>query len=72
MTTYLLDDFRSKVGLAIEWGFCAQIANEFKIAESTVERWTRGVSRPHPIVQKSVMDFIDLLVETDTHRDPTK
>lgn len=55
-------DFQNKISVAICFGFKSKIAQEFEVAESTVERWTRGVARPMPNLKKKILEFIDFLV----------
>lgn len=35
-----------------------KLAKEFEIAESTVERWAKGVAKLHPSLKRIVLDFI--------------
>jgi hypothetical protein len=39
-------------------GLLRAVAAEFEVAESTVSRWARGVSRPHPSIQKQVLVWL--------------
>jgi len=57
-------DFASTVQFAIdEAGIAVQdLAREYEIADSTVDRWRRGTARPHPQLQALVRQHIyDLL-----------
>ncbi|MBI2099323.1 hypothetical protein HYT45_02830 [Candidatus Uhrbacteria bacterium] len=35
-----------------------KIANAFEVANSTVERWATGVSRPSPRLEKLIIRFV--------------
>ena len=35
--------------------FQRDLAAEFEVAESTVSRWAKGTSRPHPRIQKQIV-----------------
>ena len=35
------------------------VAGEFQVAESTVRKWSLGVARPHPKIQKHIIEFVD-------------
>jgi len=39
------------------------LADEFQVAASTVSRWSRGVARPHPKLQKLIIDRIKKLAK---------
>jgi hypothetical protein len=34
------------------------LANEFEVAESTVSRWSKGIARPHPRIQRQIVQSI--------------
>lgn len=34
------------------------LADDFEVAESTVSRWARGIARPHPLIQKQIVQWI--------------
>lgn len=36
------------------------IADEFEIANSTVERWATGVSKPSPRLEKLIIKFVKM------------
>ena len=35
-----------------------RVAQEFQVADSTVERWCEGTAKPHPHLQGMVVDYI--------------
>ncbi len=35
-----------------------ELANEFQVAPSTVERWASGVAVPHPKVRQLILEWI--------------
>jgi len=35
-----------------------KLAKQFEVAESTVERWAKGVVKPRPRIQLQVIQFI--------------
>lgn len=35
-----------------------ELADEFQVTVSTVSRWASGVARPHPRIQKQILDSI--------------
>ncbi len=39
------------------------LAREFEVADSTVSRWSNGVARPHPLIQKLIVKFIQRRAE---------
>jgi transcriptional regulator with XRE-family HTH domain len=41
-----------------------ELAEEFEVAESTVSRWARGLARPHPRMQKLIVDAIEKRVQS--------
>jgi len=44
-----------------------EFADEFEVAPSTIDRWCRGVARPHPYVRQAVyfwiMSKVDLKIK---------
>lgn len=34
------------------------LADDFEVAESTVSRWENGVAKPHPQIQRLVVDWV--------------
>lgn len=40
------------------YGLATELADHFEVAESTVRRWSTGVSKPHPNVCNLVVDYI--------------
>lgn len=34
------------------------LARDFEVAESTVSRWAKGTSRPHPQIQRHIIGWI--------------
>lgn len=39
------------------------LQHEFEVAASTVLRWYKGISRPHPKIEKLILNYIDELNE---------
>lgn len=35
-----------------------KLAQKFRVAESTVDRWLKGISKPHPRIQKFILDYL--------------
>jgi ribosome-binding protein aMBF1 (putative translation factor) len=35
-----------------------ELAKQFEVAPSTVERWASGTARPHPLLQRFIRKFI--------------
>lgn len=35
-----------------------KLAKEFEIAQTTPERWAKGIARPHPLVRTLIVEFI--------------
>jgi len=36
----------------------SEIAKEFEVADSTVERWANGAAVPHPKIRQLILDYI--------------
>jgi len=50
--------FEQRVATFIAQGGKRVLAAEFEVAESTVERWAGGISRPHQRVRELVVAWI--------------
>lgn len=35
------------------------LADKFEVATTTIDRWIQGVAKPHPKVQKLIINFIE-------------
>lgn len=45
--------------------FITSLSDEFEVNECTVKRWADGVSNPHDIIKKKVVEFINELIEVE-------
>ena len=54
------ESFANIVGEAFETlgAYQRDLADDFEVAESTVSRWARGIARPHPLIQRQIVQWI--------------
>ena len=57
------EHFRKRVSVLVAEGFGREIALEFGVAVSTVDRWVSGVACPLPRLRKTVIDFCRKLID---------
>ena len=57
------EHFRKRVMVLVAEGFKREIAVEFGVADSTVDRWVSGIACPLPRMRKVVIDFCRKLID---------
>lgn len=53
-----LVEFQDTVFYWVQLGGARSLAEEFECAVSTPDRWCRGTARPHPLLQKQIIEWI--------------
>lgn len=53
-----MNNFQKAIASAVQNGMEDEIVNEFQIAKSVIPRWISGVARPHPTLERLILEFI--------------
>lgn len=51
--------FRDRIRLELAKTGAIKLADNLNVSHSNVLRWSDGVNLPHPIIMKSIVEFLD-------------